>query len=296
MRISLIDSDSLCYSSSKETIEQSVEIIKEKINNILIQTECDYFSLFISKGRYFRHSIDSNYKLGRKSSPTQLKYIKTLKSFLQEEYKANWMEGCEADDTCAFWVRTPLYLDNENNLTTEVTENRLQPILCAIDKDLLFSIPSSKGINGHFNYSYKLLEKENPESIVKGTWIETTEEEANSFRLRQLIIGDASDSILTPFPESAGEWFVKNNMNFMDVVSAYINGFNYKTFTGKDKFVKGFGIAQGLYELQKNFRLLKLLDTEADYLQELGRLPELPTILKTQDYIKTETKEYKDLF
>lgn len=282
--LALIDADSLCYSSSKETIEESITIIREKINNILIQTKCDYFSLFISQGRYFRHDIADTYKIGRKDHPTKLRFIKTLKSFLQEEYKANWMNGIEADDYLA-WIY-------KQDIVFEVEEEKIKfkKVICAIDKDIIQNIP---GV--HFNYTYKPEDKENPESIIKGYWVTTTPEESEFNFIKQVLTGDTSDSVITPFPDSAGEWFVLNKMDFTDLVKAYMFGLRYKTFTGKDKFVAGYGPIKGIYELNKNLKLLKLLDTPEDYEREKLPIPEIPTILKTKDYIQQQI-DYKGLF
>jgi len=298
-KLAIIDADGLAYQSSKETLEESINILDEKIQNIFTKTEATHYVMFISKGKYFRHNIDPEYKSNRKKYPTQLKWIKSLKSYLEEKWNAQWMEGVEADDLCAYWFNKNLTvfnigLDSETidfsekcKLPLDNEFKPLIPILCSPDKDLLQSIPGK-----HWNYTYKLTNeakkesKTNPEyvikdeDIIKGWWVETKDEEANYFKLKQLIVGDSVDNIKTPFPESAGDWFVKNKMNFNDIVSAYILGFNYETPTGIKKYVKGLGTAWGLHQLNVNYKLLHLLENDSDFIREVNQTPEFPKINK----------------
>ena len=66
----------------------------------------------------------------------------------------------------------------------------MEKVLCAVDKDLLQSISGK-----HFNYTYELKEKGNPNSVVKGWWVETSEAESDDFKRMQLIVGDTIDGV-----------------------------------------------------------------------------------------------------
>ena len=78
-KLILVDADSLCYQSSKETLQESIQIMDEKIQNMYDKTEATHAAFFISTGRYFRHDIDPFYKSGRGKYPTTLKWLKSLK-------------------------------------------------------------------------------------------------------------------------------------------------------------------------------------------------------------------------
>jgi hypothetical protein len=114
-RLVLIDADGLLYHSSRDTIEESLTTIDEKINNILEKTEATHYSLFISQGKYFRHSIFPEYKQNRTKSPTQLKWIKTLRQYLVEKYNAVSMNGVEADDLINYWYNKTFYISKDGN-------------------------------------------------------------------------------------------------------------------------------------------------------------------------------------
>ena len=43
-----------------------------------------------------------------------------------------------------------------------------------------------------------------------------------------------------------------------------------------EEYLLHYGISQGIYEFQKNYRLLHLLDCDEDFLREVGYVPTLP--------------------
>ena len=77
--LSLIDADSLCHQSSKNSLEESIFTLNEKIQNIYKKTQCTHAAFFISKGKYFRHKISNGtYKANRNKYTSPLKYLKSL--------------------------------------------------------------------------------------------------------------------------------------------------------------------------------------------------------------------------
>ena len=290
-KLVLVDGDALTYQSSKDTLQESINILDEKIQNILDKTEADYYAIFISNSPYFRHLVDKNYKSSREKYKTSLKWLKTLKKYLVEGHYANSMNLVESDDLVAYWKNKNLHIADDSKIEPKETFDDaldyckqmkldlfhyepLEVIIASPDKDLLKSIPGK-----HFNYTYKLENKDNPDSVIKGWWVETTKEEASNFKLWQLIVGDSSDNVTTPFPENCANWIVEGDADLLSILGGYIEGFDYRTPKGQIKFKEGYGISKGIYEYQKNYRLLHLLDCDEDFYREVQELPESPTVL-----------------
>ena len=284
----LIDADSLCFQSSKETLEESIFVLNEKIQNIYEKTQCTHAAFFISKGKYFRHNIDPLYKSSRSKHTSALKYLKTLKSYLEEEYQANWMEDVEADDLIAYWYNSDLCITEDLKLielrtTLESALNychqgklpkfnfeSFEKIICSPDKDLLQSIEGK-----HFNYTYKLENKSNSESIIKGCWVDNLEIKPydEQFLWYQMLTGDNADGIsglhgVGPVTANAIiENAIKENSYLPEgILSQYITHHR--------------NVPKAIFEFQKNYRLLHLLSTNLDFEREIGKLPQLPKIIE----------------
>lgn len=171
-KLTIIDGDALCYMSSKDSLIDSISILDEKINNMLEKTEATHYVIFVSNTPYFRHQISKDYKLSRTKYSTSLKWLKTLKKYLIEGWNAQSMNMVESDDLCAYSMNQDLCIDGDSErietrnmfesalmLCVEdglpaFTFNSIEKVLCAVDKDLLQSIPGK-----HFNYTYKLEDK-----------------------------------------------------------------------------------------------------------------------------------------
>lgn len=128
-----------------------------------------------------------------------------------------------------------------------------------------------KDKRGHFNYSYKLEDKDNSDSVTKGWWVETSVNEAMNFKFKQLITGDSTDGIKG------------------------IEGKGIKYFESKEywdlciileEYLKRYGQSQGIYEFQKNYRLLHLLESDDDFIREVGILPEFPEIREVPNKVQ----------
>lgn len=267
-KIAIIDGDALTYHSSKDSIHESIEIIDEKIQNIFIQTGATHYVLFISNSPYFRHQISSEYKSNRNKYKSPLKWLKTLKAYLKERWNAQSMDLVEADDLVSYWYNKDLKtIGNPFNLNETTGENEpklpeiYEKVICSPDKDLLQSIPGK-----HFNYSYKLEDKYNPNSVIKGWWVETSEAESDDFKRMQVVVGDVTDGV---------SGLKGKGIEFYEKISKEI-----KPSYGEllQLYCVEYGQAQGIFEFQKNYRLLHLLNTDEDFEREIGQLPELPEI------------------
>lgn len=277
-KLAIIDGDALTYHSSKDSIYESIEIIDEKIQNIFIQTGATHYVLFISNSPYFRHQISSEYKSNRNKYKIPLKWLKTLKKYLIEEWGAQSMDLTEADDLCSYWMNKDLCIADDGKIEPRevfvdaldycAVENlprfefeSMEKVLCAVDKDLLQSIPGK-----HFNYTYKLGGKYNPNSVIKGWWVETSEAESDDFKRMQVVVGDVTDGVSA---------LKGKGIKFYEKISKEI-----KPSYGEllQLYCVEYGQAQGIFEFQKNYRLLHLLNTDEDFEREIGQLPELPEI------------------
>ena len=177
----LIDSDSLCYLGQKDdTLQQIIEKVDYKIQAILDETNADYYCLFVSQGKYFRHDLkdkseeSGSYKSNRKYSNQN--YNRVIKEYLIAQYDAVNSPNVEADDTIAYWMNKELFLCLNARNSEDMPEFVILPkeyaefqpqldvftsrahapeglnvVLASIDKDLLQSIPGK-----HLNYNKKL--------------------------------------------------------------------------------------------------------------------------------------------
>jgi 5'-3' exonuclease len=159
--ICLIDFDSAIFYSSKDTIENSIENLKSRIDYMLKKTKSDRFILFLTGSRNFRYDLYSEYKANRKTGkPHTLKYLKTLKAYAIEEYLACLIQELEADDVVVYY---------SNKLKNSK--------VCSPDKDVL-----NQNLGSNFNYG-------------RDEWVDVTRESADRFLAWQLLCGDAGDNI-----------------------------------------------------------------------------------------------------
>ncbi len=209
--------------------------------------------------------------------------------------------GYEADDAVVYWANQNLHIADDGKIEPkEVFDDALdyckqeqlelfefeplEVIIASPDKDILKSIPGK-----HFNYTYRLNEAARAigkkdsdiqfteDDVDKGWWVETSVAEAEKFRRGQLIIGDASDGV-SGIPRKGEKYWEKmynvGDSSLSDILIEYI--FHY-------------GEAQGIFEFQKNYRLLHMLESNEDFLREVGEIPELPHI----NEIPETTQEYE---
>lgn len=160
-----IDADSLTFYSSKETIEDSIFNIKERIDTIIKKTEATHYMLCLTGSNCFRYDIYPDYKQTRKDNakkyPQKLKYLKTLKSFLIEEYNALLIQELEADDIVSYNFNLPDF----------------KQVISSPDKDVLQQLV---GVN--YNYG-------------KDEFVTVTQESSDRFLAFQLLCGDVADNI-----------------------------------------------------------------------------------------------------
>ena len=282
VKLSIIDIDSMFYhSSGRDSLEECMMVFREKLQNCLSKTECSHWAGFTSRGKTFRHSVFNGYKANRTQPPP--KYLSALKEWAITEFNLNTHSGVESDDLCAYWMNQDLCIDGDSERIEtrnmfesalmlckedgfpEFTFNSIEKVLCAVDKDLLQSIPGK-----NYNYTYKLEEKGNINSLVKGWFIETSIEDSINFRGKQLLMGDSTDGIngLSGIGEAKANKILKN----------WIDG-NIETFILNYyiDYYKG-DVSTAIFEFQKNYRLLHMLNCDQDFIREVGSIPLLQGI------------------
>jgi 5'-3' exonuclease len=280
-KLALIDADALCYHSSRDLLVESLEVIDEKIKNIFEKTEATHYVMFVSNSPYFRHKIAPNYKMSRSKYQTQLQWLGTLKKYLIEGYGAQSIKECEADDAISYFMNQDICVDNEDehfelrgtfesaldyckqDCLPEFTFESVEKVMCAVDKDLLQNIPGK-----HFNYTYKLEEKGNPDSVIKGWWVETSREDSQVNFWKSMITGDSTDNI---------SGIPGRGKVYADKLLEKVNHPSVQSIIASEYQVK-FGTSQGIYEFQKNYRLLHMLNCNEDFMREVGEIPMMPQV------------------
>ena len=140
---------------------------KEKIDRILDKTGCKEVELHFTGGhKNFRYDIYPDYKANRKDirSPDKLREVKEA---LCKIYKGTIHTKWEADDAVVYYY------------------NDAKHILCAVDKDVLNSIPGR-----HFNYYESGLYN------IEMKWVEIDKYTSITWKYLQTLTGDKTDNII----------------------------------------------------------------------------------------------------
>lgn len=283
--ITLIDADSLAYiGKTDDTLQQIIEKVDYKIQVILDETQADYYALFVSKGKYFRHNLkdkseeSGSYKSNRKYNNQN--YNRVVKEYLIAKWGSISLPNVEADDSISYWMNNRDKIGYSEELNKIDFKWKLRDnyqvsfedcifTMAAVDKDLLKSIPGK-----HLVYNKKLgIDEWGME------WVETSESDADTFKRMQMVVGDASDGILGLRGRGIKYWEKLSSKvipSWGEILQLYCA--DYET-------------SQGIYEFQKNYRLLHLLETDEDWMREVAYIPELPTFLEV-DKIKPIENEF----
>jgi len=206
----LIDGDPIvyrigfaCQSTDKETglvtadpDSFTLHSCKLFVNEIIKDTQCESYKIFLTGKNNFRHKIRSDYKENRSGSKKPYHY-ENIRGYLIEYYDAQVVDGMEADDAMAL-------------LQTDDTA------IATIDKDLLM-VPGL-----HYNY-------------IKKEWKEVTEESGTKFFYAQMLTGDKVDNIIGINgigPKKAEKLLSDNDRETWDnlVIDLYIEEFGEDGF------------------------------------------------------------------
>jgi hypothetical protein len=159
--IALIDADSLIYyEMSKPTLEEALQGIDSRINQMLEMTQATQYAGFLTAGKCFRYAAAKTkpYKGNRKYGDKPI-IFPAIKEYLKQHWGFTSVPELEADDLVSIY------------------HDPLRTVICSPDKDVLYQ---NKGI--HYNYG-------KAESIV------VDENEALRFLWKQMLMGDSTDGI-----------------------------------------------------------------------------------------------------
>jgi hypothetical protein len=159
-KIALIDADSLIYfEMGKPTLEEALEGIDMRIQQMLIETGCDSYAGFLTSGRCFRYKVAKTrpYKGNRKYGDKPI-IFPAIKEYLRQKWNFIAIPELEADDLVA------VYADKNT-------------VICSPDKDVLYQVEGE-------HYNYRTAE-----------FIKTTPVEAETFLWKQVLMGDPTDGI-----------------------------------------------------------------------------------------------------
>lgn len=183
--IALIDGDVIVYrvgfASENQTEAQNCINADLVMQDILNATSANNYRVFLSDKleSNFRYAIDNNYKANRKNAPKP-KFYDSLRLFLQQEYKAEFTPGEEADDALGIQQTLLVSGDTKRGGSAEangaVVHNVHPSVICSIDKDLL-QIPGL-----HYN-------------IAKSEFTTVTHIDGLRHFYKQCLIGDTVDNI-----------------------------------------------------------------------------------------------------
>ena len=207
-KTALIDADSLIYfEMGKPTLEEALEGIDSRINQMLIETGATHYAGFLTSGKCFRYAAAKTrpYKGNRKRSDKPI-IFPAIKEYLRQKWNCISMPELEADDLVA------VYADKNT-------------VICSPDKDVLYQVEGT-------HYNYRTAE-----------FIETTDVEAETFLWKQMLMGDPTDGIPgipKVGPKTAELWLEENYASDYStlVLNKYIEKFGI--YNGISKFAETF--------------------------------------------------------
>jgi len=156
----LIDADSLIYyEMGKPTLEEALEGIDSRINQMLEVTQATHYAGFLTQGKCFRYGVAKNrpYKGNRKYGDKPI-IFPAIKEYLKQKWGCTFITQLEADDLVSIY-------HNKNT------------VICSPDKDVLY-----QNIGSHYNYG-------------KAEIIIVNKLDAERFLWKQVLMGDSTDGI-----------------------------------------------------------------------------------------------------
>jgi len=224
----VLDADSIpftvCHNKKdqiyEKTLEECISLADNYIKNIIINTNSNYFIGFLTRGKCFRYTINSDYKSNRKKLEP-LKHSFEVREYIEKKYKLiSYKDLYEADD---------LILSSINQLKAN-----FNCIACSSDKDIL------KIVNKGYD-------------IKKMSFVENTNLEIVENFWKSMIVGDPADFI-KGIPGKG----IKYAENLFKEKIKYNNELEYSELVFSS-YLTNLGL-KGIDDFYKNYKCLKILD------------------------------------
>ena len=204
----LIDADSLLYyEMGKDTLEEAIDGLNQRVNHILEQCNTTKYAGFLTQGKCFRYSVDSEYKAKRSKSNRSILFP-SLKEYAIQKWGFEYISDLEADDLVSYFS----YVAD------------IPTIICSPDKDVL-----KQCVGMHYNYGKAEFVHTSPEEALKFLWVQT-------------LMGDSTDNI-KGIPgvgiKTAENWLKDRTKDFESfAVKKYVE--HYGMVKGIQEFYKNF--------------------------------------------------------
>jgi DNA polymerase-1 len=154
------------------------------IDKTLHETGADEFSIFLSGKNNFRYEIYPEYKSNR--TQPKPRFLKEVKEYLIEKYRAEVSDGCEADDLLGI---AQCRAAEENDGCAFGLYNVSPTIICSLDKDLRM-IPGR-----HYSFEISGISKLGKQWTRPMEIVEVQPFEGLKRFYTQILTGDSTDGI-----------------------------------------------------------------------------------------------------
>lgn len=220
----LIDADSLAYyEMRRDTLEEGMQGIDGRIQHMLNRNDIFEFIICVSSKSFrYRDSKRRVYKGNRKKNEFVL--LPSLLKYLEVEYRALKVHLMEADDMITYLQKS----DPERY------------VIASADKDVLY-----QSVGRHYSYG-------------KDEFVTVTEDEADYFLWKQMLMGDSTDNI----EGVAGIGDVKSDKILKDSTD--------RKATVLNTFIDKYGILEGVNRFNETFNLVYMLKTKEDVILKTG--------------------------
>jgi DNA polymerase-1 len=168
-------------SAENDNLGIAIFRVEEMIDKTLHETGADEFSIFLSGKNNFRYEIYPEYKSNR--TQPKPRFLKEVKDYLTEKYKAETSDGCEADDLLGIAQCAALRSPAIDFVPLDET------IICSLDKDLRM-IPGM-----HYSFEISGTSKLGKQWTRPMEIVEVGEFEGLKRFYTQILTGDSTDGI-----------------------------------------------------------------------------------------------------
>lgn len=243
--LTIIDGDSLVFFSlpkkhqENPTLEDCLDELRARINDILVKTNATKYIICITEGRCFRYKkwkFSPNYKDNRKDNKFH-PFFYAIKEYMKQNFNVVSCKDLEADDLVVIYA---------NECKEEYT-------VCSVDKDVLGQV---SGI--HYNYR-------------KAQFQETKESEIQYNIWKQVLTGDIVDGVfgIRGIGSKTADKLFENRQDYYHVVlEQYVK--YYGIYEGINKFYENYSLIRLLTSFDDVKREVGL-ELELPKFEEVGK-------------------------